>query len=311
VKSNPLPTKESSKPLMAAVLHRAGPRVNTVFPVGTTYEGRRDGAAGGPATTAVKFIAEGVGEEYDSTEIKPNPKSQPKEQPEKEQPMRRSFLASMAIVAVLAVAVTFPTVSHAQRGGGGGGAPTAQPDENDYNAWNSAKDGPKKILLGQRFVEQYPTSKYCSLVYEHLVVSYYMMQDWNNFYATADKAIERFPDDGNILTLVGWVIPHQVNSSDPAAKQKLDKAEAYEKHALELISNMPQPAKLSSKEFAADKAQMLSQAHSGLGLVYFHNGAYDDSVKELQQATQMGESPDPTDLYALGTTSHLINASGG
>jgi tetratricopeptide (TPR) repeat protein len=226
--------------------------------------------------------------------------------------MRRSFFTNMAIVAALAAAVTFPTASHAQRGGGGGGggAPAAQPDETDYNAWNSAKDGPKKILQGQRFVEQYPTSKYCSLVYEHLVVSYYMLQDWSNFYATADKAIERFPDDGNILTLVGWVIPHQANSSDPNVKEKLAKAEAYEKHALELIGNMPQPAKLSPKEFAADKAQLLSQAHSGLGLVYFHNGAYDDSAKELQQATQMGGSPDPTDLYALGASFEGLNRYG-
>ena len=137
-----------------------------------------------------------------------------------------------------------------------------------------------------------------------------MLQDWNNFYATSDKAIEKFPDDGTILTLVGWVIPHQVSSSDPDAKQKLEKAEAYETHALELITNMPQPAKLSPKEFAAAKEQMLSQAHSGLGLVYFHNGAYDASAKELQQATQMGGSADPTDLYALGISLEGLNRYG-
>lgn len=216
----------------------------------------------------------------------------------------------MAIVAALAAAVTFPTVSHAQRHGGGGGGQTSAPDETDYNTWNSAKEGPKKNLLGQQFVQQYPASKYCSLVYEHLVLSYYMLQDWNSFYATADKAIERFPDDGSILTLVGWVIPHQVNSSDPNQKQKLEKAEAYEKHALELITNMVPPARLSAKEFAAAKAQMLSQAHSGLGLVYFHNGAYDDAAKELQQATQLEGSQDPTDLYALGVSLEGLNRFG-
>jgi len=224
--------------------------------------------------------------------------------------MTRSCLTKLTVVAALAAALTFPAASRAQRKGGGAGGQTSQPDETDYSAWSSTKEGPKKNQLGQRFVENYPASKYCSLVYEHLVLSYYMLQDWNDFYATADKAIQRFPDDGSILTLVGWVIPHQANSSDPDEKKKLEKAEAYEKHAIELINNMNPPSSLSAKEFAADKAQMLSQAHSGLGLVYFHNGAYDDSVKELQQATQIGGSPDPTDLYALGVSLDGLNRYG-
>jgi hypothetical protein len=35
-------------------------------------------------------------------------------------------------------------------------------------------------------------------------------------------------------------------------------------------------------------------------LVYFRRQQYDDSAKELTQATQAAIHPDPTDLYVLG-----------
>ena len=114
------------------------------------------------------------------------------------------------------------------------------------------------------------------------------------------RAIAKHPDDINILTLVGWVIPHQYNPDDADAANKLEKAQTYEKHALDVIASLSKPVTLSDEQFAAAKSQRLEQAHSGLGLIYFRKLDYDNSVKELQQATQMAAPPDATDLYALG-----------
>ncbi len=54
------------------------------------------------------------------------------------------------------------------------------------------------------------------------------------------------------------------------------------------------------KSLAASKTEDLALAHSGLGLVYFRRQQYDDSAKELKQATQAASTPDPSDLYVLG-----------
>jgi tetratricopeptide (TPR) repeat protein len=180
-------------------------------------------------------------------------------------------------------------------------APKMNPQEQaDYKAFVDAPDPDKKIQLGQGFLQKYPMSIYVPNVNSQLVPAYFSKEDWNNFYATADRALAKNPDDVDVLTLVGWVIPHAYNSSDPDAEKKLDKAETYEKHALDLIPTIPKPPALSDDLFASAKAQKLSQAHSGLGLVYFRRGDAEDAAKELQQATQAAGSADPTDFYVLG-----------
>lgn len=161
------------------------------------------------------------------------------------------------------------------------------------------QDADQRIQAGQEFLKKYPTGPYTEAVYSALVEAYYMKQDWKNFYATADKALALKPDDVDVLTRVGWVIPHVYNPNDPNAKKQLDKAEQYEKEALVDIPKLTKPASMTDEQFAAAKEADLEQAHSALGLVYFRRKDYANSAKELTLATQ-GAHPDPTDLYVLG-----------
>jgi tetratricopeptide (TPR) repeat protein len=130
-------------------------------------------------------------------------------------------------------------------------------------------------------------------------LAYNAKQDWSNFYAASDKAIAKYPDDFTILAVTGWVIPHLYSADDPDADKKLDKAEAYEKHALELIPKLVKAPGAKQDEFVSLQKATLTMAHSGLGLVYFRKTNYQDSVLQLQQATQTASSPDPIDFYAL------------
>jgi tetratricopeptide (TPR) repeat protein len=180
-------------------------------------------------------------------------------------------------------------------------APKVDPKEQaDYKAFFEAQDAEKKIQLGQDFLQKYPMSQYAPSVYGQLVNAYFTKQDWNNLYATADKALAKDPDDVDVLALVGWIIPHTYRSDDPDGSKKLEKAESYEKHALEVIPTIPKPPTLTDEQFASAKADRVSQAHSGLGLVYFRRGDYENSVKELQQATKAAGAADATDFYVLG-----------
>jgi len=182
-------------------------------------------------------------------------------------------------------------------------APKVDPqEETAYKAFYNTKsqDADGRIQLGQAFLQKYPSSHYAESVYAGLTQAYYMKQDWKDFYAAGDKALALNPDDVPVLITIGWVIPHALNPSDPDASSNLDKAERYEKHAIELVGTMAKPAGMNDDQFAESKTSLLSQAHSGLGLVYFRRQDSDESVKELQQATQSAASPDPTDLFVLG-----------
>jgi tetratricopeptide (TPR) repeat protein len=182
-------------------------------------------------------------------------------------------------------------------------APKVDPaEEAAYKAFFDAGSGTPdtRIQLGNDFLQKYPTSRYTESVYARLVQAYYAKQDWKNFYTDGDKALALYPDDITVLTIIGWVIPHVFNPADPDAIKNLDKAERYEKHAIEVIGAMPKPVSLSEDQFAQSKAAVLSEAHSGLGLVYFRRQQTAESVSELQQATQAAASPDATDFYVLG-----------
>jgi tetratricopeptide (TPR) repeat protein len=234
-------------------------------------------------------------------------------------------------VVVLLVALAFAAISYAEQGAYGQQSPSQQPskpdasgqkgqpevpkevpkvdpkEQADYKAFFEAQDPDKKVQLGQDFLQKYPMSQYATSVYSQLVNAYFTKQDWNNLYDTADKAIAKNPDDVDVLTLVGWIIPHTYRSDDPDGEKKLDKAVTYEKHALEVIPTLPKPATLTDEQFAAAKADRLAQAHSGLGLVYFRHGDYENSVKELQQATKAAGAADATDFYVLGFSLQKLN----
>jgi tetratricopeptide (TPR) repeat protein len=195
-------------------------------------------------------------------------------------------------------------------------APAVDPQEEAaYKAFFdvSPQDVDKKVQMGEDFVAKYPASRYDGAVYSSLVQLYVPKQDWDKFYAAADKALALNPDDSSVLITVGWVIPHTYNPSDPNAEKNLDKAEAYEKHGIELVGAVAKPANMTDEQFAASKADNLSVAHSGLGLVYFRRQQYDESARELKQSTQAAAHPDPTDLFVLGVDlqSLKLNAEAG
>lgn len=185
-------------------------------------------------------------------------------------------------------------------------------EEAAYKAFydTNPQDADTRIKLGEAFVVKYPMSHYDESVYAGLAHAYYAKQDWKNFYASGDRALALNPDDPSVLVITGWVIPHSLNSNDPNASQDLDKAEKYERHAIEVIGAMAKPANMSDDQFSQTKAMLLSQAHSGLGLVYFRRQQFENSVKELQQATQGSASPDPTDLFVLGIDLQSLNRYG-
>jgi tetratricopeptide (TPR) repeat protein len=162
------------------------------------------------------------------------------------------------------------------------------------------EDPDKKIELGSKFLQKYPKSPLAEAVEVGLSNAFFAKQDWKNFYASADQALAIKPDEVDVLTFVGWVIPHFYDPNDPNAEAQLDKAETYERHALAVMTTMPKPAGVTDAQFAASKAQKAFQAHSGLGLVYFRKQDYDNSAKELQLAVQGNAAPDQADLFVLG-----------
>lgn len=188
--------------------------------------------------------------------------------------------------------------------------PKADPaEEAAYKAFyaSNPQDPDTRIRLGEAFVQKYPMSRYAESVYAALTQAYSAKQDTKNFYANADRALALNPDDASVLVIVGWMIPHDFNPESADALKNLEKAERYEKHAMEIIPTLPKPANMTDEQFVQSESGLLSAAHSGLGLVYFRRQDSEDSAKELQQSVKLAARPDPTDLFVLGLDLQSLN----
>jgi tetratricopeptide (TPR) repeat protein len=232
---------------------------------------------------------------------------------------RRKMLLS-AIVFALALFASprsfaqmqsYPAPAPAQQPGDKSAAPAAPAapkvdpaEEADYKAFFELKpeDTDQRIALGDAFVQKYPTSKYAESVYTGVALAEYNKQNFAKMYADADKALALNPDDVQVLVIVGWVIPHTYNPNDVDADAQLNKAEKFEKHALETLPTLQKPATVTDDQFTKAKAAYESQAHSGLGLVYFRKQNWEGAVTELTKATATTTPPDPTDYYVLGVS---------
>lgn len=224
-------------------------------------------------------------------------------------------------IGMMAAGLSLPMISRAQTGGNTSASSTnslTQMDGNQaqkqiqengldnpkaalaYKKFHGESDLDKKIKQGNEFVNRYPSDFRANAVYEELAQAYFAKHDLTGFYACADQGLTHFPNDPSILSVTGATMARAFDHTDPDADKKLEKAENYEKQAIELVNNQTPPPTETEQQFADYKKQILTTAHSGLGLIYFRQSQFDDSVKELQQATQDPATPDATDYLILG-----------
>lgn len=176
-----------------------------------------------------------------------------------------------------------------------------------YQKFSKQQEPARKIQLGNEFLRKYPKSQLAERVDAGLVNVYRAQQDWKDCYQSANAALALQPDDVDVLTTVGWTIPHVYDPNDANADQELNTAETYAKHAIEVLVKLPKPPGLTDEQFAAAKTRRTFQAHSALGLVYFRREDYEHSASELEQSTTGNPIQDPTDLFVLGVDLQNLN----
>lgn len=161
-------------------------------------------------------------------------------------------------------------------------------------------DVAKKDQMGEAFVLKYPQSRYRVEVYSWLVKGYLGMGEVDKMEAAGEKELALQPDDATTLAIMGSTLPRAMNASTPEPLKRLVKAEQYSKKALELIPVLQKPAALTDEQFTTAKNQTSALAYSGLGLVAYRRGKYEDAIPSLEQSVKLDPSPDPVNYYLLG-----------
>jgi len=163
-------------------------------------------------------------------------------------------------------------------------------------------DLPKKIAVGEEFLKKYPNSPYRPQVYSALILAYIQTGNTEKAFEIGDKEVALKPDDVQTLAVLAQTIPRAMNANTPEKDKQLAKAEDYSKRAIEVTPTIPKPDGMADQNFMAAKNSALSMAHSGLGLVYFRKGKFNEAIPELEQSVKIdpNPTPDPVNLYLLG-----------
>jgi tetratricopeptide (TPR) repeat protein len=173
-------------------------------------------------------------------------------------------------------------------------------------------DWPKKIELGEAFLQKYPQSRYLPPIYSGLTIGYMQTNQIQKMLDVGDRAVALTPTDVTTLAILSQTISRVTNSTTPNAAKQLEKAATYSKKAIEVAPTLPKPANLTDDAFTAAKNQALAAAHSGLGLVYIKTGKNQEAIPELETSVKLDPAPDPVNYYLLGmankSTSHFDDA---
>jgi hypothetical protein len=193
--------------------------------------------------------------------------------------------------------------------------PAVSKDElNAYKAIYAARAGdPNKITeLGEAFVAKFPDSVYAGAVYSELTSAYLQTNQTDKMMVTGTKALEKNPDNVDVLPIMAWAIPRKTNPTAPDGADQLKKAQTWAHHGIDLISSMPKPAEMDDAAFSKAKNDKLALCHDGLGVSAVKTGKFEEAVTELTQSIQLSSTPDPVDYYLLGVAdengSHFTDA---
>jgi tetratricopeptide (TPR) repeat protein len=200
-----------------------------------------------------------------------------------------------------------------------GDAPASGPavtkDElNAYKALYAARAGdPNKITdLGEAFVAKFPDSVYAGAVYSEMTSAYLQTNQTDKMMVTGTKALEKNPDNVDVLPIMAWAIPRKASSATADGADQIKKAQAWAHHGIDLITSMPKPAEMDDAAFSKAKNDKLALCHDGLGVSAVKAGKFDEAIPELTQSIQLSSTPDPVDYYLLGVAdengSHFTDA---
>lgn len=179
-------------------------------------------------------------------------------------------------------------------------------DQAEADAWTALskeQDPAKRVVAINEFLEKFPQAGLKAHAYASLSVLHLSLGDADKAVAFGEKAVELDPDRPDVLAILSQLYARRSRQGELDNRAKMQKAETYAKHALELIETLSKPSGMDDDQFVRQKETIAIMAHSGLGLTYFNSRRYALAVGELKVATEPKYAQvDPVDFYVLGLT---------
>jgi tetratricopeptide (TPR) repeat protein len=158
----------------------------------------------------------------------------------------------------------------------------------------------KKVERIEAFIQHYPASDFQGIVYQHLMLAFKEMGDYQRLIDSGEKALKVQPDNLNTLLTLSEVLPNGVSGNGPDDRRRLAQAEEYARRIFEAIEQVKLPRSMPRQRWQVLSSEMEASAHESLGHIASKRGHWKEAVAEFEKAVKQNPSPQGRQFYRLG-----------
>jgi tetratricopeptide (TPR) repeat protein len=148
-----------------------------------------------------------------------------------------------------------------------------------FSAAYKTTDAQTKPVLLARFASAFPESQYALPAMEIAATSYQQAQNYPKMLETANKVLDRDPDNLSMFILLSDYYSEK--------GEQLDKAESYAKKAIELVGTAKKPEGVTDQQWEQQLALQKGLALSSLGEIYINRKRDTQALESFKTAAPL------------------------
>lgn len=175
-------------------------------------------------------------------------------------------------------------------------------DRAEYDAFTAitqAKDPNQIITLCDKYLADYPQTKFPDKILEFKLGAYQATNNAAKMQETADKLLEISPNNLRALILLSYMFPRSANPQAGDFDAQLTKAAGVAEKGIATVDAMQPPQGVAPEAFEKQKAQSAAIFYQTRGFVSLQKKEYDKAQADLKRSGEANQN-DALNFYWLG-----------
>jgi tetratricopeptide (TPR) repeat protein len=172
-----------------------------------------------------------------------------------------------------------------------------------YGLVYESKDPGRTIVLGEKFLKDFPNSPFRAYVLVHEMYAYESQDNYEALIVTGKKALVLYPRCHDVLLMLANSIASRLPSEGSVRTKKIIEAKTYAVQDREQLETLVRSPGVPRVEFRQYMRQAIAANAGVFGLIALQGGEIDTAIVEYEKATAF--SPRGVDYYRLGTAYQL------
>lgn len=175
-------------------------------------------------------------------------------------------------------------------------------DRAEYDAFTAitqAKDPSQIITLTDKYMADYPETKFPDKILEFKLTAYQQTNNAPKMQETAEKLLELSPNNLRALILLSYMFPRSANPQAGDFEAQLTKAGTVAEKGLATVEAMQPPQGVAPDAFEKQKAQSAAIFHQTRGFVSLQKKEFTQAQDDLKKSGEANNN-DALNFYWLG-----------